>query len=193
MPTANSHNICERALTPVKSREHFICGGEMCQPTWEWQADDEIDFGGYYFDTGPPHNPADRERGRALRRPRSGQSSDGSNVPSVSELVRSSLALKSNSGPPGIAIKALTNILGQEPTHKELLALRMGLFNNIMPNPTRAERRSKLKNIEKMEEYADSIVRVVSNKATQKEIVRLALSLRREREGREILMHAIGI
>lgn len=83
--------------------------------------------------------------------------------------------------------------LGQIPRQNELLALRQGLFHDILPKITRNQRRHKSKNLEVFEVYKHAIFRKLCDGKSFTEFLIVLLQARNSFQKKQILMHIYGV
>jgi hypothetical protein len=88
----------------------------------------------------------------------------------------------------------LTTITGVAPPQRALLALRKGLFRDIVPQVTRDESREKPENVARIEQYRASILPLLETKDAITEVLDVVLKeMKRKAHRDEVLMHQLGI
>jgi hypothetical protein len=91
-------------------------------------------------------------------------------------------------------IRRLRRMTGVDTPQKALLALRRGLFKNIVPRVTRDESREKKLNVATIEQFRDSILALLESPEAIAEVLVVVLNeMRRPAHREEVLMHKHGI
>ena len=110
---------------------------------------------------------------------------------SAGDGLGASPMLYCRSDPARSVLQELIALIGSEPRQKELLALRRGLLKKALPEPTRDEKRSKKKNIARLEEFCAFVLPVLQDAKVRKEVIQLVLGLRTGKAQADVLWHAV--
>jgi hypothetical protein len=88
----------------------------------------------------------------------------------------------------------LTTIVGSELSQLELLALREGLFQHILPRATRQEKRLKSNNVMSFEMHQSTLLPFLAAPAAASAVIALIFEMRQKASQREkILLNFFGL
>jgi hypothetical protein len=81
-------------------------------------------------------------------------------------------------------------ILGSTIRQQELIALRKGLFQKLLPELCRSERRTKAENLRLFERHRDIVLAILESPLAVQEVMEVASRHRTsEKDARELLFH----
>jgi hypothetical protein len=82
---------------------------------------------------------------------------------------------------------------GAQPTQRELLLLCTKLFNNILPLPTRDEKRSRAANLLIIERFCAVLLPLLANPRVAAAILTLFYTSKRPGEQEKLLLHVLDL
>jgi hypothetical protein len=86
---------------------------------------------------------------------------------------------------------ALTRIAGSPPTQRELISMRTTIFKEVLPGPTREEKRSRAANLRQFERHMGIVIPMLAQSLVTATVLNMCYSLRNQPNQEKLLMHVL--